>query len=369
MPGELVLAGQSLSCLARGRRRRTSLALIVPALRRLPLPRFLPAGASWSVPTRLTHGLSIVSANNGVDVSGGRVTKAYEVIPSMAEPVAATNLTKVRVVHSLVSFVFARSAHARACGAPAQRACRRCSPRAWAALQLCSSERRCHRYAPSRAHPSLPPSRPQDVRVEVAAGGAESETWAHQPFVDLPVLDTQGFLQYTLLKVSALTSCVKCPLSAPGGAPGAPLNSSRQQQHAAAAPSAARKQPARSQRCGLHRLPHPTAVNRRWSWAARRSSSASTACSPRRSASGEGCSAPSGCSLSVRRSAAAAHAAPTRPLLIDTPPATLHPPPAPAWSGSTCTGQTPRWSCRKVPGCPWAPVPRCTAASTGSPLR
>lgn len=35
------------------------------------------------------------SANNGVDVSGGRVTKAFEVIPSMAEPIVRTNLTAV----------------------------------------------------------------------------------------------------------------------------------------------------------------------------------------------------------------------------------------------------------------------------------
>jgi len=47
------------------------------------------------VPTRLTKGLSVVSANNGVDVSFGRVTKAFEVIPSMATPVASTKLTKV----------------------------------------------------------------------------------------------------------------------------------------------------------------------------------------------------------------------------------------------------------------------------------
>lgn len=51
-------------------------------------------GASWSAPTRLTKTSSVVSANNGVDVSYGRVTKAFEVIPSMSVPLLATRLTQ-----------------------------------------------------------------------------------------------------------------------------------------------------------------------------------------------------------------------------------------------------------------------------------
>ena len=33
-------------------------------------------GANWTEPVRLTRGLSIVTANGGIDVSGGRVAKA-----------------------------------------------------------------------------------------------------------------------------------------------------------------------------------------------------------------------------------------------------------------------------------------------------
>lgn len=51
-------------------------------------------GASWSAPTKLTKTFSVVSANNGVDVSYGRVTKAFEVIPSMGVPLLATTLTQ-----------------------------------------------------------------------------------------------------------------------------------------------------------------------------------------------------------------------------------------------------------------------------------
>jgi hypothetical protein len=36
------------------------------------------------------------SANSGVDVSHGRVTKTFELIPSMAQPVVQTRLTHVR---------------------------------------------------------------------------------------------------------------------------------------------------------------------------------------------------------------------------------------------------------------------------------
>ncbi|EFN53516.1 expressed protein [Chlorella variabilis] len=103
-------------------------------------------GASWSVPTKLTKGLSVVSANTGVDVSGGRVTKAFEVIPSMAEPLASTKLTKAR----------------RASG-----------------------------------RPPLPCS----------GGGCGDQgrrgcpTWEHQPVLELDVESTAGFILYTLVKV------------------------------------------------------------------------------------------------------------------------------------------------------------------------
>lgn len=36
------------------------------------------------------------SANTGVDVSRGRVTKTFEVIPSMANPIVATKLTQAK---------------------------------------------------------------------------------------------------------------------------------------------------------------------------------------------------------------------------------------------------------------------------------
>ncbi|KFM26921.1 hypothetical protein F751_4982 [Auxenochlorella protothecoides] len=49
-------------------------------------------GATWSAPTKITSGWSVVSANTGVDVSGGRVTKTFEVIPSMAVPVTSSVL-------------------------------------------------------------------------------------------------------------------------------------------------------------------------------------------------------------------------------------------------------------------------------------
>ncbi|KAI3424245.1 hypothetical protein D9Q98_009601 [Chlorella vulgaris] len=90
-------------------------------------------GTSWSVPTKLTDGISVVSANQGVDVSLGRVTKAFEVIPSLAAPLVKTNLT-------------------------------------------------------------------QAVKV-VIEGGVDGPTWEHQPVLELHVLDTTGFVLYTLVKV------------------------------------------------------------------------------------------------------------------------------------------------------------------------
>jgi len=47
-------------------------------------------GKQWSRPVRISNGLSVVAANTGVDVSNGRVTKTFEIIPSMAEPVPTT---------------------------------------------------------------------------------------------------------------------------------------------------------------------------------------------------------------------------------------------------------------------------------------
>jgi hypothetical protein len=36
------------------------------------------------VPVQLTRGLSVITINTGVDVSAGRVTKAFEMIPRHA---------------------------------------------------------------------------------------------------------------------------------------------------------------------------------------------------------------------------------------------------------------------------------------------
>jgi hypothetical protein len=43
----------------------------------------LACGYRWSTPVPLTRGLSAVTANQGVDVSGGRVTKAIELLPAL----------------------------------------------------------------------------------------------------------------------------------------------------------------------------------------------------------------------------------------------------------------------------------------------
>jgi len=40
-------------------------------------------GMQWSKPVRITEGISVVTANGGIDVSAGRVTKAIEVVPSL----------------------------------------------------------------------------------------------------------------------------------------------------------------------------------------------------------------------------------------------------------------------------------------------
>lgn len=40
-------------------------------------------GARWSAPARLTRHVSAVTANQGVDVSSGRVTKAVEILPAL----------------------------------------------------------------------------------------------------------------------------------------------------------------------------------------------------------------------------------------------------------------------------------------------
>jgi hypothetical protein len=47
-------------------------------------------GEQWSKPVKISNGLSVIAANTGVDVSHGRVTKTFEIIPSMAEPVPTT---------------------------------------------------------------------------------------------------------------------------------------------------------------------------------------------------------------------------------------------------------------------------------------
>lgn len=38
-------------------------------------------GAQWGTPVQLTRGLSVITINTGVDVSAGKVTKAFEMIP------------------------------------------------------------------------------------------------------------------------------------------------------------------------------------------------------------------------------------------------------------------------------------------------
>lgn len=59
-------------------------------------------GREWSPMAILTQGISAVMANTGVDVSLGRVTKAFETIPVMARPVKASTVrAEVRVKISM----------------------------------------------------------------------------------------------------------------------------------------------------------------------------------------------------------------------------------------------------------------------------
>ena len=55
-------------------------------------------GAQWSRPVQLTRGLSITTINTGVDVSRGRVTKAFEIIPQMAARPHSSDIVKDAVV-------------------------------------------------------------------------------------------------------------------------------------------------------------------------------------------------------------------------------------------------------------------------------
>lgn len=55
-------------------------------------------GYNWTRPVRLTQGLSVVTINTGVDVSEGRVVKAFESIPSMSIPQQASEIVQDAVV-------------------------------------------------------------------------------------------------------------------------------------------------------------------------------------------------------------------------------------------------------------------------------
>ena len=51
-------------------------------------------GEQWSAPAKVTEGMSVVTVNTGVDVSHGRVAKAFEVIPSLARSRSSAELTE-----------------------------------------------------------------------------------------------------------------------------------------------------------------------------------------------------------------------------------------------------------------------------------
>ena len=59
-----------------------------------------PIGLNWSAPSQLTFNQSVVSTNTGVDVSTGRVTKSFELIPSLALPRASTLLVEAFVLRA-----------------------------------------------------------------------------------------------------------------------------------------------------------------------------------------------------------------------------------------------------------------------------
>ena len=129
--------------------------------------------------SRLLASLAPASANTGVDVSGGRVTKAFEVIPSMAEPLASTKLTKAR----------------RASGRPPLS----CSGGSQAAWWLAGSIEACV-WSAGRVLSQGRAWCVQAVVVEIK-GGVDGPTWEHQPVLELDVESTAGFILYTLVKV------------------------------------------------------------------------------------------------------------------------------------------------------------------------
>ena len=55
-------------------------------------------GARWTGPHKIFDHISVLTANSGVDVSAGRVTKSFETIPNFSDPVASTiTLSDVRI--------------------------------------------------------------------------------------------------------------------------------------------------------------------------------------------------------------------------------------------------------------------------------
>lgn len=46
----------------------------------------------WSEPAQVTFGITVLTANQGVDVSHGRVTKPFELFPALFDEVPATML-------------------------------------------------------------------------------------------------------------------------------------------------------------------------------------------------------------------------------------------------------------------------------------
>lgn len=51
-------------------------------------------GYNWTSPSKVSRGWSVVAANTGVDISEGKVSKTFEMIPSMSEPVVTTKTTE-----------------------------------------------------------------------------------------------------------------------------------------------------------------------------------------------------------------------------------------------------------------------------------
>ncbi len=57
-------------------------------------------GRIWSEPSQLTYGISVMSTNTGVDVSNGRVSKSFEMIPSLSSSRAKTVTTETFTIHN-----------------------------------------------------------------------------------------------------------------------------------------------------------------------------------------------------------------------------------------------------------------------------